>query len=180
MIVPIVIVSLVIVVMFLAVRYVRLLRLSALVEESWGDLKLLLARRAELIPSIADTVQQYARTEREAYRRLVEAQRRASRVVGVQARSAAEESLQASLREILEIVEAYPQLKTHDGLRHLRGELLDIEVRLRRTVTAYNKSVAMFNRSRRLPHARMIAGLAGLRREREMFGMATSPLRLLQ
>lgn len=161
----------------LFVRYIRLLRLSARVEESWGELRLLLQRRSELIPPIAGTIQRYVWTEKEIYRRLVAAQHQAGQVAGVRARSDAEARLQTVLRELLAVVEAYPQLRAHDGLRQLQGELLDVEVRLRRSAQAYNKAVTSLKRSRRLPHARIAASMAGVRGDPEMFG---APASLLQ
>src|SRR6185295_11656497 len=91
--------------------YNSLARLRLLADNAWSDIDVQLKRRHDLIPNLVQAVQGHAGYERGTLESVVEARNRAIGAAGPKAAGEAEGQLAGSVRQILMLAEAYPDLK---------------------------------------------------------------------
>ncbi len=138
----------VVVVLALAVMisYNRFVRQRNLVQESWRQIDVELTRRHELIPNLVETVKGYAAHERTVLSNVVEARNAAVAASGsVTAQAVAETTLTGSLRGLLAVAEAYPDLKAAGPFQQLQGQLAETEDRIAAGRRFYNGNVRAMN-----------------------------------
>lgn len=138
----------VLVVLALAVvaSYNRFVRQRNLVQESWRQIDVELTRRHDLIPNLVETVKGYAAHERTVLANVVEARNAAVAATGsVPAKAAAETALTGSLRGLLAVAEAYPDLKAAGPFQQLQAQLAETEDRIAAGRRFYNGNVRALN-----------------------------------
>ena len=129
--------------------YNKLVRLRQLIRESWGNVDVQLKRRYDLIPNLVNTVKGYATHEQQTFAAVTEARDRAAAnngAVGVQAQD--EQNLVRATRQLLAVVEAYPDLKASQNFLQLQTELVNTEDRIAAARRFYNANVRDYNVSR--------------------------------
>lgn len=129
----------------LAVSYNRFVRQRNLVQESWRQVDVELTRRHELIPNLIETVKGYAAHERTVLAGLVEARNAAVTASGSAAAGPAETALTGSLRGVLAVAEAYPDLKAAGPFQQLQAQLAETEDRIAAGRRFYNGNVRALN-----------------------------------
>ena len=129
----------------LAVSYNRFVRQRNLVQESWRQVDVELTRRHELIPNLIETVKGYAAHERTVLAGLVEARNAAVTASGSAAAGPAETALTGSLRGVLAVAEAYPDLKAAGPFQQLQVQLAETEDRIAAGRRFYNGNVRALN-----------------------------------
>ena len=97
--------------LYAIVVFNRLIRARNLVREGWSGIDVQLVRRSDLIPNLVETVKGYAGHERTLFAEIAQKRTQALNTTGVSSRAAAEQELQASVRRMLAVAEAYPELK---------------------------------------------------------------------
>ena len=104
----IVLAIIVIVVVFLALTYNRLVTLRQRVKEAFSDIDVQLKRRHDLIPNLVETVKGYAAHERGVFDEVTQARAGAiaAGAQGPQQRAAAEDMLTGALRSLFAVAEA--------------------------------------------------------------------------
>jgi LemA protein len=128
------------------VSYNRFVRQRNLVQESWRQVDVELTRRHELIPNLVETVKGYAAHERTTLAGVVEARNAAMAASGsVAAQAAAETTLTGSLRGLLAVAEAYPQLQAAGPFQDLLRQLTETEDRIAAGRRFYNGNVRAMN-----------------------------------
>lgn len=143
----------------------RLVSLRAHIRDSWAGVQVELKRRYDLIPRLVETVKGYARHEREVLEAVMEARNRAASNEGsASGQSGDEMALNAGLRRLFAVAEAYPDLKANRMFRDLQGELVNTEDRLAATRRFYNGNVREMNELVGQFPSGVIAGMAGFRR----------------
>ena len=115
------------------------------VDESWSGIDVQLKRRLDLIPNLVETVKGYAAHERELFEHVAEARARSIGAQGVQAQAAAENQLTAGLRQLLAVVENYPELKANQNFLALQEELVGTESKIAYARQFYNDQVTKLN-----------------------------------
>src|SRR5687768_3244203 len=91
--------------------YNRFVRQRNLVEESWKQVDVELRRRYDLIPNLVETVKGYAAHERATLEAVIQARATAQQPERSRTVQGEEETaLTRSLRGLLAVAEAYPQL----------------------------------------------------------------------
>src|SRR6476661_6010504 len=124
--------------LFAVAIYNRLVRLRALVKEAFSGITVQLRRRADLIPSLVETVKGYAAHERETFEAIT-AQRAAATSGGsVAATAQADATMTGLLGRLMVVAEAYPQLKADANFRQLQDQLSSIETELQSARRYYN------------------------------------------
>ena len=125
----IVLAIIVIVVVFLALTYNRLVTLRQRVKEAFSDIDVQLKRRHDLIPNLVETVKGYAAHERGVFDEVTQARAGAiaAGAQGPQQRAAAEDMLTGALRSLFAVAEAYPQLQAVQEFKDLSENLRDTE-----------------------------------------------------
>ncbi|MCW2542596.1 MAG: LemA family protein [Frankiales bacterium] len=128
------------------VSYNRFVRQRNLVQESWRQIDVELTRRHDLIPNLVETVKGYAAHERTVLAGVVEARNAAVAATGsVTKQAAAETALTGSLRGLLAVAEAYPDLKAAGPFQQLQSQLADTEDRIAAGRRFYNGNVRALN-----------------------------------
>ena len=123
----------------------RLVRLRNLVREGWSGIDVQLVRRSDLIPNLVEAVKGYAGHERTLFAEIASRRTQALNATGVTSRAAAEQDLQASVRRMLAVAEAYPELKASQNFLELQKQLAELEDQLQLARRYYNGTVRDFN-----------------------------------
>jgi LemA protein len=125
--------------------YNRLVTLRTRVENGWSQIDVQLRRRADLIPNLVETVKGYAAHERELFQQVTEARARSVGATGVTDQADAENQVTAALRQLLAVVENYPDLKANQGFLALQEELIGTESKIAYARQFYNDQVMRLN-----------------------------------
>ena len=125
--------------------YNALIRLRNRVDEAWSDITVQLKRRADLIPSIVETVKGYAAHERDVFEQVTRARAETISAETPAEASVAENHMQQALKSIFAVAEAYPQLQASQNFLQLQSELVDTENKIQASRRFYNGGVREFN-----------------------------------
>ena len=126
--------------------YNRFVRQRNLIEESWKQIDVELRRRYDLIPNLVETVKGYAAHERGVLEAVINARAKATAPSGSVAEQAVDEAaLTASLRGLLAVAEAYPDLKADSQFSMLQSQLGETEDRIAAGRRFYNSNVRAYN-----------------------------------
>ena len=118
------------------------------VNEGWSGIDVQLKRRADLIPSLVETVKAYAKHEEGLLTRVTELRARAVAEQSdpdIAARNAAESGLASSIGTLFAVVENYPALKADENFRRLHESLVEVEEHLQFARRYYNGTVRDMN-----------------------------------
>jgi LemA protein len=147
------------------ISYNRFVSQRHLIANAWANVDTELRRRYDLIPNLVRTVEGYATHEREVLRAVVEARNEAlGRDGDVQDQVGPERALVHSLKSLLALAEAYPDLKADGHFLELQRELAITEDRIQAARRLYNANVRDLNRRVESLPSNIVAGLAGFRR----------------
>ena len=128
------------------VSYNRFVRQRNLVQESWRQVDVELTRRHDLIPNLVETVKGYASHERQTLEAVTAARAAASAPGSSPAAQAQQENvLQAALRQLFAVAEAYPDLKASTNFQDLQRQLAETEDRIAAGRRFYNANVRALN-----------------------------------
>ena len=138
------------VLLYVAFRFNRLIRLRTRTQEAWADIDVELKRRHDLIPNLVSTVQGYAAHERQVFENVTAA--RANAVTATQggnpqAMAGAEDVLTGAVRQLVAVAENYPQLKASEVFLTLQEQLTTTEDKVEFSRRFYNGNVRDFNTS---------------------------------
>jgi LemA protein len=125
--------------------YNRLVTLRTRVDNGWSQIDVQLRRRADLIPNLVETVKGYAAHERELFEEVTEARARSLGASGVADQADAENQVTAGLRQLLAVVENYPNLKANQNFLALQEELVGTESKIAYARQFYNDQVMRLN-----------------------------------
>ena len=159
----IVLAIIVIVVVFLALTYNRLVTLRQRVKEAFSDIDVQLNRRHDLIPNLVETVKGYAAHERGVFDEVTQARAGAiaAGAQGPQQRAAAEDMLTGALRSLFAVAEAYPQLQAVQEFKDLSENLRDTEDKIQFARRFYNSQVRDYNTALQTFPTVVLAGAMG-------------------
>lgn len=145
--------------------YNSLVGLEEEVNNKWSQIETQLARRADLIPNLVETVKGYAQHEEAIFTEIAAARSRLVGAGNVAERMDAENQLTGALSRLLAIAENYPDLKADANFRQLQDELAGTENRIATARKDYNDAVTKFNsRTRRFPTV-LIANMLGFQQK---------------
>ncbi len=165
----IVLIVVAVVLLWIALMYNALVRGRNTCDESWSDIDTELKRRYDLIPNLVNVVQGYAKHEREVLERVTQARAAAVASTGSPESQARDENeLVKSLRQMLVVVENYPDLKANQNFLALQDELVNTEDRIQRARRFYNANVRDYNTRCEVFPSNLIAGSFGFPK-REFF-----------
>lgn len=112
------------------------------IREAWSNIDTELKRRYELIPNLVNVVKGYAAHEKAVLERVTELRAQCMGNQGsATAQIADENQLAGAVRQLLAVVENYPQLKADEGFRKLQAELVNTEDRIQAARRFYNGNV---------------------------------------
>lgn len=158
----------------LIVTYNLLVGKRQMVRNGWADIDVQLKRRANLIPSLVETVKGYAAHERQLFEEVTEKRTRAVQAGDdAKQRGAAESELSRPVGKLMAVAEDYPDLKASDNFRQLQEELSDTETKIEMARRFYNGAVRELNTLIESFPSNLVAGTFGFR-QADFFEIETS------
>ena len=146
---------------WLIVGYNRLVRLRNGVDRAWGSVKVILTKRADLIPNLVETVKGYAAHEKNIFDRVSESR---SKFLATPSPTEAVRQgieLEKSLRSLLAVAENYPNLKANENFQALSNQLAAVETELAGARDGFNAGVLDYNNQLQTFPGNLIASLFG-------------------
>jgi LemA protein len=129
----------IVLVLYIIGLYNGLVRARNAVKNAWSQIDVQLKRRHDLIPNLVETVKGYVTHERGTLEAVVKARQQAiSATGGVEERAKAENALTQTLRSLMALAEAYPDLKANQNFLTLQDELTSTENKIGFSRQFYN------------------------------------------
>lgn len=148
-------------VIFIVFIYNRLVSLKNEVNEKYSQIDVLLAKRADLIPNLVETVKGYAKHERSVLENVTQSRASLMNAQGPAEKFKASEGLTGALKSLFAVVENYPDLKADRNFRELQDELSRVENELAQMRMIYNDKVRSYNTLQETFPANMFAQTFG-------------------
>ncbi len=153
----------ILVVLWYIATYNKFVRLRQQVKNAWAQIDVQLKRRHDLIPNLVESVKGYMKHERGTLEAVVNARSKAVSATTPEEAIKAEGELTRALRQLLMVVENYPNLKADQHVLELMEELRNTENQIAFARQAYNDQVMIFNASiKKIPDS-IVASQMGLR-----------------
>ena len=154
---------------FLAVIYNRLIASRNAFKNAFSQIDVQLTRRYDLIPNLVETAKAYMTHERETLTAVIAARNQAASslravaakpgdLVAMQSFSAAEQGLSGLLTRFMALAENYPDLKASENMKQLSEELSSTENRVAFARQSYNDAVTEYNTGKERFPANIVAG----------------------
>ena len=161
LIVILVIVALVVIIgIYLWSTYNGLVKLNVRVDEAWSDITVQMKRRADLIPNLIEAVKGYAAHEKQVFENVTAARAATVNASPPAEAGKAENMMQAALKSVFAVAEAYPQLQANQNFLQLQGELVDTEDKIQASRRFYNGGVRELNTKIKVfPNTLFVRGL---------------------
>ena len=141
----VVLVLLILLGLFVAALYNRLVKLRNTVRSAWADIDVLLRKRYNLVDNLVETVKGYASHEKDTLTGVTAARSDAMKASGPAAKSASENLFQETLKSLFALSEAYPDLKADANFLKLQDQLHEIENNIEYARRYYNAVVRDYN-----------------------------------
>jgi len=125
--------------------YNRFIRWRNRMREAWSGIDVQLKRRYDLVPRLAEVVQEYSEHERELMPEIARRRAQAMGAVGTSEQASAENALSNGLRAVFAVAEAYPDLKASENFLDLQRNLTEVEDQIQLARRYYNGTVRHFN-----------------------------------
>ena len=155
------------------IMYNGLARLRLLADNAWSDIDVQLKRRHDLVPTLVASVKGHAGYEKDTLEAVVQARNRAMGAAGPAASGSAEATLAGSVRQLMVLAEAYPDLKAAGSFLELQRTLTDLEDHIQNARRYYNAVVRDFNtKIAQIPHNFVASAFRFT--PREFFGLEDS------
>jgi LemA protein len=148
----------------------RLVALRNRVDNGWSQIDVQLRRRYDLIPNLVEAVKGYAAHEREVFEEVTQARAQAIDASSVPEQAQAEDQVTRGLRQLLAVVENYPELKANENFLTLQEELTGTESKIAYARQFYNDQVMRLNTLIQSFPSSLVARTFGFR-EREFFNI---------
>lgn len=127
------------------VIYNKLVRLKNTVRSAWADIDVQLKKRYDLVPKLIDAVKGASTYEKSTLENVIKARAMAVGATSIPDRAKAENMLVESLRGLLAVHEAYPELKANANYLQLQNELKELEDTIEHARRYYNAVVREFS-----------------------------------
>lgn len=152
---------LVVVLLYLLATFNHLIRLRNRVRTDFSDIDIQLRRRASLIQNLVDMVREYTKHESDTFKDVAEARSALDNSKTTQQTAQANNMLTETLRSLIMVTEAYPELKATENYQQLRQDLVQTENDIAKYREEYNQTVERFNTSIQTFPNLLVAGMFG-------------------
>jgi LemA protein len=122
--------------------YNRFIKYKNRIEEAWSGIDVALKRRFNLIPNLIRAIEGYSEHEAKIFRTKSDY---LTGSTGISNRVEEESQISKSLRGLLGLAEAYPDLKASANFLELQNSLNEIEEDIQKARNRYNSNVGRFN-----------------------------------
>jgi LemA protein len=149
-------------VIYIVLTYNTLVALRNHIRDAWSNIDTELKRRYDLIPNLVATVKGYAAHEKDIFERVTSLRVQCLASQGAPHEQAADENqLVDALRQLLAVVENYPQLKADQHFVALQRELVNTEDRIQAARRFFNGNVRDYRNKCQVFPSSIIAGIFG-------------------
>jgi LemA protein len=153
-------------VIYIIALYNGLVRARNAVKNAWSQIDVQLKRRHDLIPNLVETAKGYVAHERGTLEAVVKARQQAISVTGgVEERAKAENTLTQTLRSLLALAEAYPDLKANQNFLTLQEELASTENKIGFSRQFYNDTAMQYKNRIEVFPSNILATMFGFQAE---------------
>jgi LemA protein len=146
---------------WLTIAFNRLVRYRNLVREAWSGIEVQLKRRHDLIPALVEVARGHARFERATLDEIVRLRGMGPAPQPTPELQVRENALSARLRDVLAVVEAYPELRASGSFLDLQRRLVDVENQLQMARRYYNGTVRDYSTAAESFPTNLLARLFG-------------------
>lgn len=155
---------------FIAGNYNAMVAKDLAIKTAWAQVENNYQRRADLIPSLVETIKGSAKFEQETLTQVMEARANAtsmkidpSNITPEQLAKfqAAQNQAGGAINRLLAVAENYPQLKTTEAFQGLMNELAGTENRISFARKTFNESVQDYNLAIKTFPRNIVAGFFG-------------------
>ena len=140
-------------------------------QEAWADIDVQLKRRYDLIPNLVNTVQGYAKHEKDTFAKVTEMRTRAMNAESIGEHGQAENMLTGALKSLFAVAENYPDLKANENFLELQRELSDTENKIQAARRFYNTNVRDMNTALQSFPQNLVGNMFGFK-DAEFFELA--------
>ena len=156
----------VILLLWVAATYNKLVKARNKVKDQWSQIDVQLKRRFDLIPNLVETVKGYAKHESETLEKVIEARNTYLTANTPDAQMKADGELTQAISKLFALTESYPELKANTNFTSLQTELSETEDKIAYARQFYNDTVLQYNNTVELFPTVLIAGLLGFKSEK--------------
>lgn len=136
----------VVLLLFIAAVYNRLVRLRNRMQNAWSDIDVQLKRRHDLVPNLVEAARGYMQHERETLEDVTRARSQAmASGSDIGARIPAEVLLSGAIGKFFLRSENYPQLRAAENFQLLQEQITSTENRIAYARQFYNECVRQYN-----------------------------------
>jgi LemA protein len=147
---------------YVASSFNRLVTLRYRMRDAWSQIDVQLQRRYDLIPNLVNAVKGYMDHERSTLESVTRAREQAMAAGSdINARAVAESALSFATSKLMGLVEAYPALRASENMLALQEELAFTENRIAFARQFYNDTVMEYNTARGTFPRNLLAGPFG-------------------
>ncbi len=137
--------SLLLLLVWLAWTWNRLVSIRAAMQAAWASVDALLKRRADLIPNLVSLVRGTMTYEADTLTRITEARGSLYNADDPVERSRAESVVTSGVRQLLALVEQYPELRANENVLRLQHQLVETEDDIAKSRRYFNAVVRDHN-----------------------------------
>jgi len=159
----------IIVLVFIAGTYNKLIKLLNKAKQSKQVIDIYLKQRFDLIPNLVECVKAYAKHEKETLEKVTELRKDYDKDQSLKQG----EIVNNELNKIIALAESYPELKASENYLNLQKNLTKMESQLQAARRIYNSDVTRYNTAIQTIPSNIIAGLFGFK-EKELFEIEDS------
>lgn len=146
--------------LYAVLTYNSLVALRNHIRDAWSNIDTELKRRYNLIPNLVSTVKGYAKHEQAVLESVTRLRSLCMANQGTPDEQARDEvQLVDGLRQLMAVVEAYPDLKADQQFLKLQGELINTEDRIQAARRFYNGNVRDYRNRRESFPSNLIASM---------------------
>lgn len=155
----IIVVVLVIIGLWLAGTYNKLVRKRNNAKEGFSTMDVYLKKRFDMIPNLVETVKGYATHERETLEAVMKARSQVASAGTIDQKVENENMLTGALGRLFAVAENYPDLKANQNFLNLQDQLKSVEQDIANSRKFYNGTVKDLNNSIEQFPSNIVAGI---------------------
>ena len=155
----IILIIVVLLVLFIISVYNSLVTLRQRVKNAFGQMDVQLQRRFDLIPNLVETVKGYMTHESDTLAKVTELRTAWAGAKTVDEKAKLDNELSNTLKTIMAVAEAYPDLKANQNFESLQNELTETEDKISYSRQFYNDTVTKYNTKLELFPSNIVAGM---------------------
>lgn len=155
----IIIAVLVLLVLFVAMVYNKMVANKNRTLEAWSGVDVFLKKRYDVIPNLVETVKGYATHEKSTFDDITRHRAEAMGAKSPEEKIESENKLGQSLMNLFAVAENYPELKANSNFMQLQQQLVDLENDIEKSRRYYNGTVRENNTYIESFPSNIIAGL---------------------